>query len=256
VSLYFEILPKILLAVLFCASSLPAATKEEVVAHLLSLRNTTDYTAVARLVRVEPSGERKNNSITVRAHAFPDGLRIFCDVTAPAAARARLLVFVPSSGPALIRTGHAGDPSPQTLPWEKWSESLLGTDFSYEDLLENEVLWRRQTLLREEQFGARTCYVLRSEPGPAEHSQYASVTGWFDRDAYQKVKMEKVLKASGEVKVFTYYGLRQVKGVWSASQIECKVNGTPGTSLLIINRGAEKPHLERTAFDSALLIKP
>jgi hypothetical protein len=141
------------------------------------------------------------------------------------------------------------------LPREKWSESLLGTDFTYEDLLENYVLWRRQTLLPEAQYGARQCIVLRSEPGPGEHSQYSSVTSWLDRDAYHPVKVEKVVKASGQVKVFIYYGLREVKGVWSASQIECKVEGTPGSSLLIINRGAEKPHLERAAFDPALLIK-
>ena len=58
------------------------------------------------------------------------------------------------------------------------------------------------------------------------------------------------------MKEFIYYGLRQVRGVWSASQIECKVAGKPGSSLLIINRGAEKPHLDRTAFDPALLTKP
>jgi len=241
---------------LFSAALVSAATQEDVVSRLLALRSATDYTASARLVRVEASGERRNTSTAIRAHAFPDGLRIFCDVTTPPTARARLLLIVPSQGNASIRIGHPGDPSSQTLSRDRWGESLLGTDFTYEDLLESDVLWQRQTLLPDEQYGARTCAVLRSEPGPGDHSQYASVTSWLDRDAYQKVKVEKVLKTSGEVKVFTYYGLRQVKGVWSASQIECKVKGKPGSSLLIINRGAEKPHLDRTAFDPALLIKP
>jgi hypothetical protein len=247
---------KIIVLLLFSVAILPAATREEVMARLLSLRNATDFTASGRLVRVSASGERKNISIAFRAHAFPDGLRIFCDVTAPPSACARMLMFIPPQGPPVIRTGHAGDASPKELPRERWGESLLGTDFTYEDLLENYVLWRRQTLLPEAQYGARTCLVLRSEPGPGDPSQYASVTSWLDRVAYHAVKVEKVMKTSGEVRVFIYYGLREVKGVWSASQLECKVEGKPGSSLLIINRGAEKPRLDRAAFDPALLTKP
>ncbi|MGD0778971.1 MAG: outer membrane lipoprotein-sorting protein, partial [Candidatus Solibacter sp.] len=241
---------------LLSVAFLPAATREEVVARLLSLRNATDYTASGRLVRVAASGERTSISIAFRAHAFADGLRIFCDVTAPPPTRARILLFVPLQGPTNIRIGHPGDPSPKELPRERWGESLLGTDFTYEDLLENYVLWRRQTLLPEAQYGARTCFVLRSEPGPGDHSQYTSVTSWLDREIYHAVKVEKVVKNSGEVRTFIYYGLRQVKGVWSASQIECKVAGKPGSSLLIINRGAERPHLDRAVFNPALLTKP
>jgi hypothetical protein len=249
-------LKRLVALLLLSVAILPAATREEVVARLLALRSATDYTASGRLVRVSASGDRKNTSIAFRAHAFPDGLRIMCEVTAPPPARARILLFVPSQGPANIRIGHPGDASPKELPRERWGESLLGTDFTYEDLLENYVLWRRQTLLPEAQYGARTCFVLRSEPGPGDHSQYASVTSWLDREIYHAVKVEKVVKNSGEVRDFIYFGLREVKGVWSASQIECKVAGKPGSSLLIINRGAERPHLDRAAFDPALLTKP
>jgi len=98
--------------------------------------------------------------------------------------------------------------------------------------------------------------VLRSEPGPGGKSHYASVISWLDREIYYPVKVEKVVKTSGAVKEFIYYGLRQVRGVWSSSQIECKVAGKSGSSVLIINRGAEKPHLDRSAFDTALLTKP
>ncbi len=100
--------------------------------------------------------------------------------------------------------------------------------------------------------------VLRSEPGPGDETHYASVTAWLDRQIYYPVKVEKVVKISGEVKEFIYYGLRQVRGVWSASQIECKVSGKAGSSLLIINRGAENPHLDRLGvrprtFDQTLI---
>ena len=166
-----------------------------------------------------------------------------------------MLLFIPPHGPAKIRTGHAGDPAPKELPAEKWNQGVLDSDSS-RTCWKNYSEWQRQDVLREERYGARACVVLRSEPGPGDKSHYASVTAWLDQENYYPVKVEKVVKGSGEVKEFVYYGLRQVRGVWSASQVECKVAGKPGSSLLIINRGAEKPHLVRPMFDPVLLTKP
>ena len=123
---------------------LPGATREEILARVRALRDATDYTASGRLVRISPSGERKNYTIAFRAHAFPDGLRIFCEVSAPPEARVRLLLFIPPQGPAKIRTGHAGDPASKELPAEKWDKGVLDSDFTYEDLLENYSQWQRQ----------------------------------------------------------------------------------------------------------------
>jgi hypothetical protein len=204
-------------------------------------------------VGITASGERQSHPITVKAHAFPDGLRIFCEVANP---RVRLLLIAPSKGPIVIRTGHPGDPAPKDLPFERWGDGLLGTSFAYEDLLEYQTTWRRQTLLPDATYGARTCVVLRSEPGPADQTRYASVTAWLDHDSYCAVKVDKVVKSSGEVKHFLYYGLRENKGVWSASQIECKIEGQPGSSLLIVNRGSAAPHHTRAAFDPELLTRP
>ena len=246
--------PRILAALFLLPAAVPrAATLDEVLTRLRTARNTADFTASARLVDVAGSGERQSHAITVKAHAFPDGLRIFCDVANP---RVRLLLIAPSAGPVVIRTGHPGDAAPKELPPERWGEGLLGTNFAYEDLIENQSTWRRQTLLPDATYGARTCVVLRSEPGPADQTRYASVTSWLDHDVYSTVMVEKVVKSSGELKRFIYYGLREVKGVWSASQIECKIEGKPGSSLLIINRGSAAPHHTRAAFDPALLTRP
>ena len=248
-----KVLPPLLLLLV---ALLPGATREEVLARLRSLREATDYTASGRLVHVAPGGERTSYPIAFRAHAFPDGLRIFCEVTGPPAARVRMLLFIPPRGTATIRTGHPGDRTSKELPADQWGDNVLATDFTYEDLLENYTLWRGQAILREERYGERNCVVLRSEPGPGDETRYASVTAWIDQQIYHPVKLEKIVKSSGEVKEFIYYGLRQVRGVWSASQIKCKSAAKSGSSLLIINRGAEKPHLEHPAFDPSLLIKP
>ena len=123
-------------------------------------------------------------------------------------------------------------------------------------MLENQFQWRSQTLIGETRYGARNCYRVRSVPGADDQSQYATVISWLDRESLFPVRVEKILRSTGTVKEFLYYGLRQVKGVWSASQIEVKTRGQAGSSLLIVTRGAEKAHLRAEEFEPALLIRP
>jgi len=43
--------------------------------------------------------------------------------------------------------------------------------------------------------------------------------------------------------------LRQVGGAWSASQVEAKLQGKPGSSILVFERGSAKANLGRKDFD-------
>ena len=51
------------------------------------------------------------------------------------------------------------------LPFERWNDPLVGTDFSYEDMVENQFFWKSQALLAPEKYGARDCFVLKSVSG-------------------------------------------------------------------------------------------
>jgi hypothetical protein len=59
----------------------------------------------------------------------------------------------------------------------------------------------------------------------------------------------KTLRGTGQQKEFIYYGLRQVGGVWSATQVEAKLQGKPGSSILVIEGGSVKAKLGRKDFD-------
>jgi len=63
------------------------------------------------------------------------------------------------------------------------------------------------------------------------------------------VHVVKTLRGTGQQKEFIYYGLRQVGGVWSATQVEAKVQGKPGSSILVIEWGSGKANLGRKDFD-------
>jgi hypothetical protein len=91
--------------------------------------------------------------------------------------------------------------------------------------------------------------VLKSVPGSEDRTNYDSVTSWIDRSILFPVRAVKTLRGSGLQKEFIYYGLRQVSGAWSASQVEAKLQSKPGSSILAIETGSGKANLGRKDFD-------
>jgi len=213
-----------------------------------------DYRISGHLAQVDASGKRTSYDISIQAHWFPGELKILAEVTAPADARAHILLEMRPNGQNTIRIAHPGDQAAAILPFDKWMDGPLGAGFSYEDLLEQQYFWPGQTALEPEKRGARDCDVLKSTPGPADKTHYAEVRTWLDHTIDFPVYAEKTIKGSGIVKEFTYYGLRKDGGIWSATQIEEKTHGQPGSTLLIINRGSPKANLTLGDFGPERLI--
>jgi hypothetical protein len=139
------------------------------------------------------------------------------------------------------------------LPVEKWSEGPLGPGFGYEDLLEQQYFWPGQASQGKAKFGARDCEIIISTPGASDRTHYAQVKTWLDPSIGFPVYVEKNVKESGAVKEFTYYGIRHEEGVWSAHQVEVKVRGQSGSTLLILDRGSAKANLTPGDFSPAQL---
>ena len=231
-------------------SALPAdaADPQTMLAGPRQALHEADYRASGHLVRVDPSGKRISDDISIRAHWFAGVLRILVEVTGPANAREHVLLEMHPGGQSSILIAHPGDKALIPLPSDKWSEGPLGTGFSYEDFLQTEYFWPSQSALPSEKRGARDCDVLMSTPGLSERTQYTQVRTWLDHTIDFPIYQEKTLKAGGGVKQFTSFGLRHDGGIWSASQVEEKNNGQPGSTLLIINRGSSKAKLSAADF--------
>jgi len=202
-----------------------------------------DYRASGHLVRVDAAGKRTSYDITIKAHWFPGVLRVLAEITGPANARVNLLLEMRPGGQNSILIAHPGDKALSPIPFEQWTDGLLGPGFSYEDLLQQEYFWPGETLVGSVRRGARDCDVVISKPGPADKTHYSEVRTWFDHTIDFPVYVEKTLKSGGKVKQYTSFGLRHDGGVWSASQIEEKSDGQAGSTLLIINRGSPKANL-------------
>jgi Outer membrane lipoprotein-sorting protein len=207
-----------------------------------------DYRAMGRLTRVEGTG-RTNYKFVAKAHWFPDGLRLLCEISGPGSEKTSLLLHMSLSGHLSIEAVLPGQKAASPLPFERWNDPLVGTDFSYEDMVENQFFWKHQELLAPEKYGARDCFVLKSMSDSQDRTYYDSVTSWIDRSILFPVHVMKTLRGTGQQKEFIYYGLRQVEGVWSATQVEAKLQGKPGSSILAIERGSGKANLGRKDFD-------
>jgi hypothetical protein len=208
-----------------------------------------DYRATGRLTRVEGNGKRASYKFVAKAHWFPDGLRLLCEISGPGSEKTSLLLHMNVSGHVTIAAVLPGEKAASVLPFERWNDPLVGTDFSYEDMVESQFFWKNQELLAPEKYGARDCFVLKSMSGSQGRTYYVSVTSWIDRGILYPVHVVKTLRGTGQQKEFIYYGLRQVGGVWSATQVEAKLQGKPGSSILVIEGGSGKANLGRKDFD-------
>jgi len=240
-----------LAALLLFATPSNAADARAVLAIPRQSVEQADFRASGHLVRVGANGARTSYAITIKAHWFPGVLRVLVEIAPPSNstpqsgpdARAHILLEMRPNGQNAIQIAHPGDKAPAPLPLDKWSDGSLGSGFSYEDFLEEQYFWPGQTLLEETKYGARDCDLLKSTPGAADRTRYTEVKTWLDHSIGFPVYVEKSLKGTGAVKEFTYFGLRHEGGIWSANQVEAKVRGQAGSTLLIIDRGSAKANL-------------
>ncbi len=208
-----------------------------------------DYRATGQITRVAADGKRTSYKFVAKAHWFPDGLRLLCEISGPGSEKTSLLLHMSVSGSVTIEAQLPGEKGAHVLPFERWNDPLVGTDFSYEDMIESQFFWKNQELTTTEKYGARDCFVLKSTSGPQDRTYYSSATSWIDRSILYPVHVVKTFRGSGQQKEFVYYGLRKVGGDWSASQVEARPQGKTGSSIMAIEGGSGKANLGRKDFD-------
>lgn len=235
-------------AALLVATVAYAADTPHTVAILRQRVETADYRATGRLVTVDASGKRSTSAITIETHWFPGVLRTLVEIVPPPGAKASqyprmaILLETRPNGENTIRIFHPHQPG-ASLPFAEWSKGVAGSDFSYEDLLEPEYFWPDQTITESVKFAGHDCDVLKSTPGASDRTHYAEVQTWLDHTILYPIHTEKTLKSGDTVKEFTSLGLTHSGGVWAARQIELKVRGHNGSSLMIFDRGSTKANL-------------
>jgi len=247
---------RLLLAALVCATCsaqtaaiAPAGSLKAILAGERARVEKSDVRATGRLVEVTASGTRTSNSLALASHAFPSGLWTMITVTTPDHKRERYLLIQNESGHTSIDILRSGEKTAARLPVDDWGQGVAGTLFYPEDFADGQFFWAKQTVLPPAKYGMRECFVLKSEPGPGQGTQYASVTTWVDEKTGAPVYVEAAPKRGGPTKQFVFYALEQIGGLWLSRQVEASLKGRPGTTILLIDRGSPHAHLTRKDFE-------
>ncbi|MGD0368025.1 MAG: hypothetical protein ABSA94_11265, partial [Acidobacteriaceae bacterium] len=176
------------------APAAPSGSLKTILAAARGRVEKSDVRATGRLVAIAANGARTNNTLALASHSFPDGLRTLVTIATPDHKTARYLLLQDSAGHTTIEAFRQGDPAPVKLPQEHWGEAVAGTAFYPEDFADGQFFWSKQTVLPPQKYGARDCFVLKSEPGPGQPSVYASVTTWIDQKTGAPVYVEAAPK--------------------------------------------------------------
>src|SRR5215468_1621972 len=97
-----------------------------------------DYRMTGRLIRVEGDGKRTSHKFVAKAHWFSDGLRLLCEISGPGSEKTSFLLHMNVSGHVTIEAVLPSEKAASALPFERWNDPLVGTDFSYEDMVESQ----------------------------------------------------------------------------------------------------------------------
>ena len=78
------------------------------------------------------------------------------------------------------------------------SQSLFGSELSYEDIIDSPFAWSQQAIVGTENVDRFACQILESKPGKDHSSSYASVKSWIDVGRMVPLRIEKY-DSSGKV---------------------------------------------------------
>lgn len=93
------------------------------------------------------------------------------------------------------------------------TDSFMGSDFSYEDIEQNDLNDYEYTILREEVVDGVECFVIQSKPGNnqvMEKTAYSKTEAWVRQDHFVIVKVNFYDKKGELIKVMTSKDFRRV----------------------------------------------
>ena len=130
-------------------------------------------------------------------------------------------------------------------------EPVLGSDFSFEDVIPRELEDASYTRLPDETVDGRPCYVVEVTPLPETHSQYSRFRSWVDQERWVVLKtlywdesgvlVKELAAPSAEV--------REFDGVWVPMRVEMRDRPNDSYTYFVIEELAPNPVIEDAAFD-------
>lgn len=135
-------------------------------------------------------------------------------------------------------------------------QGLMGSDFSFQDMMESDKLTELYTftLLEEDIFNGRPCYVLEATAIPGQKVSYYRRVTWIDKERFVGLKEELYAESGRLLKVSEAQELKEIEGRWLPVQsiMENKLRKDTYTQF-IINKIELNPELDEKIFSQQSL---
>jgi len=168
-------------------------TAKDLASRLSALR--PDGTSYVRL-RMELKGAtRETLQVQIKERRTKDSLEVVYQVLYPKERKGEAVLLRktgnrPASGSIFV--------PPNTLhPIDDLKEPLLGSDLSYEDVVDNFFAWDQQAIVGTEEVNGVKCQILESKPGKDQRSIYGNVRSWIDARRLVPLRVEKYASSGG-----------------------------------------------------------
>jgi hypothetical protein len=216
---------------------------------ILELRKRAVIRAHGRLVVTDARKQQRVFQILVLQKRLARSVNLLWRVTDPPEARTRILVETPFEGRPTVWQVSGERGAAAAVPPEKWARTVLGSDIAIEDLIDDHLTWRKQSVTGEETVSGKMCYVVRSEAAEERASIYESVTSWVDEDTLVPLRMVKEPRGPGAPKEIVCRGVRKTGGHWSASNVEFRIQGSAASTKIVFTGGSENARVQDGEID-------
>ena len=178
-----------LTAIFITVVAIPFAASAEPGADLAARLNAKQQGSTFVRVRMETGDANKQTfQLQIKSRVSATSSEIVYQVLFPKERKGEGVLLRRSGG---RNTGTAFIPPGTARPITKFTESLFGSDLSYEDIVDNPFAWEQQTIVGTEVIDGTTCQILESKPGKGRTSSYASVRTWVDPRRFVPLRIEK-----------------------------------------------------------------
>src|SRR6516165_8991345 len=170
-----------------------AISARELANRLSALRDGTSYTRLR--VEVKQPGETTKMALQlqIKERRTKNVADVVYQVLWPKERKGEAVLLHKSDGGSATGSFFMPPDKLVTLNASQMSDSLFGSDLSYQDVIENFFAWENQTIVGNDVVDHVNCLILESRPGKADSSTYASVRSWIDPRRFVPLRVEKYM---------------------------------------------------------------
>jgi hypothetical protein len=188
------LLPVALIMIASVASAADTVSANELASRLSALRQ--DGASYVRL-RMEIKGAKQETlQLQLKQRLTKGSSEVVYQVLFPKERKGESVLVKRAAGRAV--SGSTFTPPSTTRTISDPKEPLLGSDLSYEDVVDNFYAWDQQAIAGTEVVEGVNCQILESKPGKGDRSSYGSVKSWIDPKRLVPLRVEKY-SSSGQL---------------------------------------------------------